>query len=138
MSYLGDTPRSLTDSEINSFLLRHPIVAAEIAETKSVQAAGLYDYDYNPAEEWLIPGVIPPWGLQVDDDQFSTVTIFPARDGTWHYSGYSPEIASIDQPGYESPPGGGLSEDIQNFLGAAKVVLALGLGVVVLNSFQKR
>jgi hypothetical protein len=136
MSYLGDTPRTLTDDEVNQFFWRHPIVATQVAETKSMQAAGLYDYDYNPAAEWLFPGVIPPWGLQVQDDQFQTVTVFPARDGTWRYSGYTPDIAN--QPPYESPaPEGGLTQDIGNFLESSKALLMIGLAVVVFNSFRK-
>jgi hypothetical protein len=137
MPYLGEIARPLTDSEVNEFFWRHPITAGQVAETKAMQTAGLYDYDYNPATEWLFPGVIPPWGTQVDDDQFQTVTIFPARNGTWQFSGFSPELPSTNLPPYESPAGDWFP-DVTSALESAKVLLMLGLGVVVVNSFRKR
>lgn len=101
---LGALPIRLTTSQIASFLARHPIISSQVAETEAVMKFGLYDYDYNPALQWKLPGVIPPWGTQVQDSVFGLVTVFPARDGTWYYTGNSPEL-NTDKPPYVSPKG---------------------------------
>lgn len=126
-------PHALTNAEANRFLYRHPATAAEIAETEAFMFAGLYDYDYNPMTEWKFPGVIPPWGMQVDDAEFLTVTIFPARDGTWRYSGFTPELGDINDPPYEPPPNErGPLEDLTDLAKGAAFVGLLIFGFSLL------
>jgi hypothetical protein len=101
---LGALPFRLTTTQVAQFLARHPIIATQVAETEAVMKFGLYDYDYNPALQWKLPGVIPPWGTQVQDSVFGIVTVFPARSGDWYYTGSSPELHT-DNPPYVSPKG---------------------------------
>lgn len=96
--------RFLTTSEIAGFLFRHPLVAENVAQTKTAIIAGLYDWNYNPALEWRVPGTIAPWGMQVDDDTYGAVTIFPARNGEILFSGYTHSLPVINNPDYVSPP----------------------------------
>jgi len=139
------TQRLLTDSEISSFLRRHPIVAENVISTKAAIAIGLYDWDYNPAEQWRIPGIIPPWGMQQDDSSFGMVTIFPARDGRILYSAFTQELAPIDQPAYESPTGpifgeGGIFPSYEDILGGAQtavnVAWLVGFGLAAYVGYQ--
>lgn len=111
---LGDYPTrsfQLSYFQVGAFLARHPAVGAQVAETKTAILAGLYDWGYNPATQWRIPGVIPPWGLQVEDSEFGRVTVFPAKDGTIYYTAGSSELYT-DKPDYQSPtyPGGMLHD----------------------------
>lgn len=130
---LGALPYRLTTTQIASFLARHPVVATEIAETESVMHFGLYDYDYNPATQWKLPGVIPPWGEQVQDSQFGLVTIFPARSGEWIYTGGSKVDLGTDKPGYVSPtyPDGVLPTIAGDVVNAIKGI-AVPIGIFLL------
>lgn len=101
----GLASRPMTSGEIANFLFRHPVVAARIAETEAIMNVGRYDWDYNPATGWPFPGLIPPWGLQVDDSSYGLVTVFPARDGSWRYTAFSAVDLGADKPGYISPKG---------------------------------
>jgi hypothetical protein len=96
--------RLLTYVERADFLVRHPMVATQVSETKSAIVIGIYDWDYNPAEQWKIPGIIAPWGMQVDDSVYGIVTIFPARNGEIYFSGFSEYLPAINNPEYVSPP----------------------------------
>jgi hypothetical protein len=100
----GNRQRLLTGTEITGFLFRHPIVAENVAQTKVLIASGLYDFDYNPNTEWRIPGTIPPWGMQVADSTYGTVTIFPRPD-TFYYSGFTANLPAINKPDYQAPLG---------------------------------
>lgn len=102
LSGMGDY--RMNGVQISSFLIRHPLVAENVAQTKLVILSGLYDWDYNPALQWRVPGTIPPWGLQVYDSVYKTVTIFPARDGTMYYTAETGVDLGADKPDYVSPP----------------------------------
>jgi hypothetical protein len=121
--------RPLTRYEIAAFLLRHPIIAGMIAETEGVMGAGLYDYDYNPYSQWKLPGVIPPWGLQEYDREYGSVVIFPARDGTWRYSGFTGAGDSINLPAYSSPSG---IDPLGDLAGVVKTLAFAGVALAVL------
>jgi len=139
------TQRLLTDSEIAGFLLRHPIVAENVFQTKAAIAAGLYDWNYNPAEQWRIPGTIPPWGMQQDDSTYGMVTIFPARDGRILYSGFTQELPAVNLPDYESPTGpifgpGGILPYPEDILAGAQKAVSIawlvGAGLAVYFGYQ--
>ena len=128
--------RQLSSAEIAGFLFRHPVVAAQIAETEAFMKSGFYDYDYNPATQWRFPGVIPPWGMQVEDSYYGLVTIFPARDGTWRYAGYSAVDLGTDKPDYTSDSGNSFSQVLADAVSALSFPL-LVIGAVYLYTHRK-
>ena len=92
-------PRAMTNSEIAGFMLRHPIEADYIAATKIAISTGVYNW----VDSW--PGVIPPWGTQVNDSTYGVVTIFFGQgDGVLHMTADSPVLADINKPAYVPPP----------------------------------
>jgi hypothetical protein len=96
-------PRKMTSSEIAAFLSRHPIVARMILQTETAMRLGLYDYNYNPATQYRLPGTIPPWGIQIlEDSELGNVVVFPARDETWRYTAFTPILGDINDPDYVS------------------------------------
>ena len=118
-------PRPLTTIETASFLLRHPFVSARIAETEAFMKIGQYDWGWEWWPKVVVPGVIPPWGLQVQDSEFNLVTVFPTKATGWRYTGFSPVLGDINKPPYESQP------EPFSFvpLAGLGVIAALGLGI---------
>jgi hypothetical protein len=94
---MAETQRLLTAWEMTSFLARHPIEAAEIAETKTAILTGLYDWTQG------LPGMIPPWGQQVTDSYYDLVTVYFGTDGTLYLSGWSEPIGDVNKPAYVPP-----------------------------------
>lgn len=85
LSALG---RYLTGLELTGFLFRHPLIATRISATKVVIAAGMYA-NINNASWWndfawfygFDPkvGLIPTYGLTVNDSTLGRVTVFPSE-----------------------------------------------------------
>jgi hypothetical protein len=90
--------RLLTASEIAGFMVRHPIESVRITETHQAILAGVYD--------WLeeLPGMIPPWGTQIDDSSFGAVTVYFGTDGTPYFNAFTGPNADINKPAYVPPP----------------------------------
>lgn len=136
--------RLLTNSEVGGLLLRHPILAENVLQTKAAIATGVYDFDYNPATEWRIPGIIPPWGTTVEDSQFGHVVVFIGRDGTFYYNAnVSGQVAAaVDNPDYTSPFGpvfgpGGILPNPEDILADTKNILYLvGFGLLAFVGYQ--
>lgn len=99
-----EVPRTMTAAEITGFLVRHPIVATWIGETQTLINLGLYNFDYNPATDYLPPGVIRPWGIQVlGDSSFGNVVVFPNRTTRkFNYSAFTPVLGDINDPDFVS------------------------------------
>lgn len=95
------TQRLLTTMETAGFLVRHPLEAEYIGKTKLAIAAGAYDWAQT-LPSWFF-GLIPPWGTQVEDSTFGTVTVYFGTDGTLYLSGFSPDLADINKPAYVPP-----------------------------------
>lgn len=89
--------RELTTFEMLDFLGRNPVTAARVAETKTMLFLGTYSFD---PTGWNIPGVIPPWGDSLTDVLYGNVVIYPAPDGTIHYSSNVPDAvaAQVTKP----------------------------------------
>jgi hypothetical protein len=94
--------RFLTTLETTDFLLRHPLEADYIAKTKIAIATGVYDWSQT-LPDWFL-GLIPPWGTQVDDSSYGTVTIFFDVNGTLLLSGWTTPLADINKPRYVAQP----------------------------------
>ena len=94
--------RLLTNSETAGFLVRHPITAEQIAKTKIAIETGVYDWTQT-LPSWFF-AMIPPWGTQVEDSVYGTVTVFFGTDGTLYLSGWSDTLADVNKPAYVPPP----------------------------------
>lgn len=127
--------RLLTNSEMADFMLRHPLEAENILQTKALIATGAYDWS-----QW-IPGTIPPWGAQIQDDKYGLVTVFLSQvDSEVYLSGNSMPAGDINKPAYVPPPVlcndgsspvlGICAGDVKHALDSA-VLIAVGLGVFV-------
>ncbi len=96
------TQRLLTNTETAGFLLRHPLVAEYIGKTKLAIVSGVYDWTQS-LPDWFF-GMIPPWGMQVEDSTYGNVVVYFGPDGTLYLSAYTDVIAGIDDPRYIPPP----------------------------------
>jgi hypothetical protein len=130
-----EIPRELTPLEQSTFLARHPLVATWVSETQVLLTTGTYD--------WFTvnypPGVIPSWGMQVDDSTFGKVTIFPAADGRIRFSGWQTITGDINNPPpIPEPFEGGVLDDLAATLGnSVNVILVLG-GLYLLTTLKQR
>lgn len=125
--------RQLSTLEVVDFLSRHWVTATEVAETKATIATGLYDFDYNPATEWKLPGVIPPWGQVVADVYYGNVLVQPRPDQFYYTGWITADSSVINAPPYVPPDAGLLptSEEIQNAAITAGVLI---VGLVLASS----
>jgi len=138
---MAQQQRLLTNLETAGFLLRHPLEADYIAKTKIAIATGVYDWS-QVLPSWFL-GLIPPWGTQVDDSSYGTVTIFFGTDGTLYLSGFTAPLADINKPAYVPPPVK-CSDGSDPVLGVClsdlnkglDVVTWFGLGLVVFVGYQ--
>ena len=100
------TQRLLSNSEIADFLLRHPIEAARVAETKTAIATGIYDWANFVLNQ--LPGrplLIPPWGTQVADSSYGNVIVFFGQgDGQLRIVGWTEYQPDINKAPYVPPP----------------------------------
>lgn len=113
-------PRLLQTTEIAAFLARNPATAARVAVTRSVMAAGLYDfniYDTVAAGDFMLkfPGVIEPRGIQVQDSFYGLVTIEPTPSGIY-FSGWTAPMGDVDKQNYESPTGNNPLADLEHLV----------------------
>lgn len=117
---LGDgraMPYQLSNAQVASFLLRHPVTAFEIGETQAAIDSGVYDWDY--VGLWRFPGLIPPYGVQVDDSQYGMVTVQIGTDGQAHYAANSYDLGT-DKPDYISDSGNSLDQITSDVTSALK------------------
>jgi hypothetical protein len=131
--------RYLTDSEVNAFLLRHPVTAATVAATLALLKTGAYDFD-NSGWNTNPPGVLPPWGMSVPDSVFTNVVLFPGQDAKIYYSGHVPawRLGDINKAPYEPPPHDrGPFDDLKDLGKTALLVGGLVIGAYVVNSFRR-
>jgi hypothetical protein len=119
--------RLLTTGEMAGFLVRHPLVAEYIAKTKLAIETGVYDWTQK-LPDWFF-GMIPPWGMQVQDTSYGLVTVFFGTDGTLYLSGFTAPIGDINKPRYEPPPVL-CSDGSEPVLGVCLSDLSKGLDVV--------
>jgi len=134
----------LNDSQIADFLSRHPTTALQVAATETAIATVGYDQINSPPSWYEFDvnlGLIPTWGVSVNDSVYGNVIIFPGADGTMYYNGFVP--AGIDTtvnnpafvspnatpPGTELPPCDPTTNDLSGWLcslqGTAKTALTL-------------
>lgn len=102
--------RLLTSWEEADFLLRHPIEAARVAETKTFMWTVGYDQILTPPEWYQFDiniGLIPPAGDEVIDSTYGRVLIFPAANGTIYFNADVPATVdtTIQQPQVPGQPG---------------------------------
>jgi hypothetical protein len=95
-------PRQLTALETTYFLLSHPLIAEQITKTKVAIETGVYDWTQT-LPSWFF-AMIPPWGTQVQDSDYGTVTVYFGTDGTLYLTANSPVLADINKPAYVPPP----------------------------------
>lgn len=132
---LSGLGRYLTATELVAFMFRHPATAYRIAATKAVIHAGMYNHLNN--ESWWNDmayaygfdpkiGLIPTYGLTVDDSQLGRVTIFPAINDvllTVNNPPYSPGNTNNPYPG---------SDEEIDWQGPTIPQVGLGLGALAL------
>lgn len=107
---LRATPIALGDSDIASLLVRNPATAAQVAYTQAAMLVLTPDQIVTPPDWYQVDlniGLIPPWGISVNDSVFGTVLISWDANYNWHYIANSPISSTVvNSPWYVSPTTG--------------------------------
>jgi hypothetical protein len=137
--------RLLTTTEIASFLARNPATAAQVAATEAAIAVLGYDQINTPPAWYEIDvnvGLIPTWGVCVQDPVFGTVIVAPTANGTMEYNGFvtAQSCGPVNAPIYQSPtnpPDCDWLCQIGKSLSSDLLFIGIGLGVLFLLGRQK-
>jgi hypothetical protein len=137
----------MSGDQVAAFLLRHPLTAATVAATKAAMLVLTPDQIQTPPAWYQIDvplGLVPPWGISVQDSQLGNVLVDWDKNLNWHYTAFSPVSSSvIDEGQYYSPTGDGtdfltsLSQTLGSAVGTIETAALLIGGLWLWNSLRK-